>query len=51
MDGKKRETLASPRAGDKYFEPWEAIEAIGDGKRLLVSDPFGLWILRFSEDK
>ena len=51
LDGKKRETLASLRAGDGYFEPWEVLEALGDGKRLLVGDPFGLWVLRPSEEK
>ena len=51
LDGRKRETLASPRKGDRWFEPWEAVEALGDGKRLLVADPFGLWILRLSDDQ
>jgi len=52
MNGEMRETLASPRgARDKYFEPWEAIDAFDDGKRLLVADPFGLWILQPSDGK
>jgi hypothetical protein len=43
LDVQKREPLAGLRSGVKYFEPTEALEAIGDGKRLLVGDQFGLW--------
>ncbi len=51
LDGRKYEALASLRAGDRYFEPWEVLDALGDGKRLLVGDPFGLWIVKLSDDK
>ena len=50
LDGQKRQTLASPRKGDKYFEPGEVLAALGN-KRLLVGDWFGLWILPLSDDK
>ncbi len=51
LDGRKYETLASPRAKDRYFEPWEALDVFEDGKRLLVGDPFGLWVVRLSDEK
>ncbi len=51
LDGRKHETLALLRPGDKYFEPWEVLDALDDGKRLLVGDPFGLWIVRLSDEK
>jgi hypothetical protein len=51
LDGSKHESLASLRPGDKYFEPWEVLDALDDGKRLLVGDPFGLWIVRLSDEK
>ncbi len=51
LDGRKYETLASLRARDRYFEPWEALDVFEDGKRLLVGDPFGLWVVRLSDDK
>jgi hypothetical protein len=51
LDGQKYELLMSLRTGDRYFEPWEALDAFADGKRILVSDPFSLWIIHLGEDK
>jgi WD40 repeat protein len=51
LDGRTRQRLASPRPADRYFEPWEGLDVLADGKRLVVSDPFGLWVLRLSDDK
>ena len=45
LDGQTVENLPTPRDQSKYQHVPTCLQAVGDGQRVLVGDPCGLWLL------